>query len=253
MTTRIFVITALAFLCAACTTLGGEPRIVATIPPATETPAPLPDIGQPAAPPDLVNGAKIYAENCAACHGDSGKGDGPVALDTEGMEPRDFTDPESARSQTPHEWFRTITNGNIEKLMPPWRNVLTEQQRLTHEVKDLTDQDAMITLSDGSIFNMVTQGFEDVMPSYEELSEEDRWAVTEFARTLSLGAMPWQTGSDATPVAARPHATGGRGADRVVGRRRYQRRRPHRLCDRAAAADERTALCAQLHFAVCHR
>jgi mono/diheme cytochrome c family protein len=240
------MIAALAIFCAACTTLGGEPRIVATVPPLTETPSPAPDRGEPASAPDLANGARIYAENCAACHGETGQGDGPVALDTEGMAPRDFTDPARAREQTPHEWFRTITNGNIEKLMPPWRNVLTEQERwdvalytytlhydaeavaigervyqdcaechgpegrgdgpeaadLTHEVKDLTDQSAMITLGDGSIFNMVTQGFEDVMPSYHELPEEDRWAVTEYARILSLANTPWQTGPAERPAAA---------------------------------------------------
>jgi mono/diheme cytochrome c family protein len=245
MIQRLVIVT-LAALCVACTTLGGEPRVVSTIPPATETPTPAPDRGEPSTAPDLANGARIYADNCAACHGETGQGDGPVALDTEGMEPRDFTDPASAREQTPHEWFRTITNGNIEKLMPPWRNVLTEQERwdvalytytmhydtetlaigeriyqdcaechgpegrgdgpeaadLAHEVKDLTDQGAMITLSDGSIFNMVTQGFEDVMPSYHELLEEDRWAVVEYARTLSLGNVPWQTGLDAPPAAA---------------------------------------------------
>lgn len=194
----------------------------------------------------MVNGARIYAENCAACHGETGKGDGPVALDTEGMEPRDFTDPASAREQTPHEWFRTITNGNIDNLMPPWRNVLTEQERwdvalytytihydvetlaigeriyqdcaechgregrgdgpeaadLTHEVKDLADQSAMITLSDGSIFNMVTQGFEDVMPSYHELPEEDRWAVVDYARTLSLANVPGLDSLNAPPSTA---------------------------------------------------
>ena len=136
--------------------------------------------------------------------------------------------PARARGQTPHEWFRTITNGKIENLMPPWHNVLTEQERwdvtlytytmhydiemlaigeriyqdcaechgpegrgdgpeaadLIHKVKDLTDQGAMITLSDGSIFDMVTQGFEDVMPS-SRAAEEDRWAGVEYARTLA--------------------------------------------------------------------
>lgn len=211
----------------------------------TATPTAAPDIGRPSNAPDLANGARIYAENCAACHGQNGRGDGPVALETEGMAPRDFTDPDRAREQTPHEWFRTITNGRIENLMPPWRNVLTEQERwdvalytytmhydaerlaigeriyqdcaechgpdgrgdgpeasgLTHEVKDLTDQGAMITLSDESIFKMVTQGFEDVMPSYGELSEQDRWAVTGYTRTLSLSKLPWQIGDDAPPPA----------------------------------------------------
>lgn len=236
----------IAALGAACTNLSGEPRIVSTLPPLTPTAAPVPDRGVPAAPPDLVNGARLYAENCAACHGPSGQGDGPVALDTQGMQPRDFTDPTRAREQTPHEWFRTITNGNIERLMPPWRNVLSEQERwdvalytytlhydaellaigeriyqdcaechgpkgrgdgpeaakLTLEVKDLTRQSAMITLSDDGIFDMVTQGFEDVMPSYHELLEQDRRAVVEYARTLSLAQLPWPTDSPTPPPAA---------------------------------------------------
>jgi mono/diheme cytochrome c family protein len=32
-----------------------------------------------AAPDDTPSGAEIYADNCAACHGPQGEGDGPVA------------------------------------------------------------------------------------------------------------------------------------------------------------------------------
>ena len=40
-----------------------------------------------------------------------------------------FTDPETARHQTPQEWFSTITNGRIENLMPPWGDSLSEEDR----------------------------------------------------------------------------------------------------------------------------
>lgn len=229
----LFVIAAvLGLSAAACTGLGGEPAVVATLPPvslALTTP-PNTDRGVPAAPPDLARGAQIFAERCTACHGVDGRGDGPVVQANPGMQPGNFRDPTAARGQTPHEWFSTITNGRIDLMMPPWINALTEQERwdvalytytmhydpealwlgsriyqdcaechgdlgrgdgpeaanLAADVKDLTNQSAMVTLSDESIFRMVTQGFEDVMPSYAELSEDERWAVVSYARTLSL-------------------------------------------------------------------
>jgi len=221
----------------ACVGLGGEPPIVSTrmpAPPPTLTPVrpSVIELGYPLTPPDLTQGASIYAQQCAGCHGDTGAGDGPVALNA-GLMPGNFRDPASARSQTPHEWFSTITNGRIENLMPPWKDALSEQARwdvamytytlhtapddlalgamLYQEcaechgtlgkgdgpealkapkgVKDLTDQGAMVTLSDESMFKMVTQGFEEVMPSFaDSFTESERWAVVAYARSLSLTA-----------------------------------------------------------------
>ncbi|MBK9125909.1 MAG: c-type cytochrome [Chloroflexi bacterium] len=229
----LFLIAVLSLGATACTGLGGEPAVVATLPPPATlvlTAPPNTDRGIPASPPDLARGAQIFAERCSACHGVDGRGDGPVVQANPGMQPGDFRDPATARGQTPHEWFSTITNGRIDLMMPPWIGALTEQERwdvalytytmhydpealwlgsrmyedcaechgelgrgdgpeaanLTADVKDLTDQSAMVTLSDESIFRMVTQGFEDVMPAYTELSEDERWAVASYARTLSL-------------------------------------------------------------------
>lgn len=230
LTALLWVVTA------GCVALSGEPPIVSTRPATTAQPTPsLPpaaasDLGYPATPPDLANGASLYAQHCAACHGDSGRGDGPVALNA-GMSPGNFTDPASARAQTPHEWFSTITYGRIENLMPPWQNVLTEQERwdvalytytlhvtpqerqlgamlyqecadchgnlgrgdgpeapnVQARVKDLTNQQAMVTLSDQSIYRMVEQGFEDVMPAYaDRFTDSDIWAVVAYTRGLSL-------------------------------------------------------------------
>lgn len=128
---RLAFIGLIGVMASACVGLGGEPAIISTrqpAPPATATPPPAPDRGVPASAPDLTNGARLYALNCADCHGDGGRGNGPVALNS-GMAIGDFTDPTSARSQTPHQWFTTITEGRIENLMPPWGNVLTEQER----------------------------------------------------------------------------------------------------------------------------
>lgn len=117
---------------AACSGLGGEPQIIATLAPPTQEP---PELGYPSSPPDLANGAQIYAARCASCHGVNGDGQGELftsgqlALNGTPQPPGDFTNPDAARDQTPKEWFDTITNGRIEKLMPPWANALTEQER----------------------------------------------------------------------------------------------------------------------------
>ncbi len=118
------LIIALGLFLAACGGLGGEPRIVATVIPPTPFEA-----NPPPTAPDLVNGAALYAEHCTRCHGVSGAGDGDMVTSGQVTNPGIFTDPATALSQRPTEWFGTITLGRIDKLMPPWGDALTEQQR----------------------------------------------------------------------------------------------------------------------------
>lgn len=109
-----------------CSGLSGEPPIVATFQPDAQ----VEDAGMPAQPPDLTHGAQIFADNCTACHGTTGQGDGDLVLSGQlPNAPPDFTDPATARAQTPTQWFATITNGRLDKLMPPWHDSLTEQER----------------------------------------------------------------------------------------------------------------------------
>lgn len=58
--------------------------------------------------PDDING--IYKARCAACHGDSGRGDGPFAAGLTNK-PRDYTNPEVQRSVSDDEMRRTILYG----------------------------------------------------------------------------------------------------------------------------------------------
>lgn len=122
----------LLLLAAGCSGLGGEPQIVATLPPAAQVPQ---EARFPARSPDMANGARIYANRCAGCHGTGGAGDGAMvtsgrlAVDGQVIQPASFIDPATARDQTPQEWFDVITNGRIERLMPPWADALTEQER----------------------------------------------------------------------------------------------------------------------------
>lgn len=110
----------------ACTGLGGEPEIVRTL----EPPTPLPDdIAPPTTPPDLALGRQIFLENCTACHGINGAGDGELVASGQVMNPGNFTVIDANAGQTPLQWYTTITNGNLANLMPPWREELTESER----------------------------------------------------------------------------------------------------------------------------
>ena len=60
--------------------------------------------------PDLQNGARLYAQNCASCHGLSGNGQGP---DAQGLDPApiDFTDAERARQRSLFGLYQVIGQG----------------------------------------------------------------------------------------------------------------------------------------------
>ena len=86
----------------------------------------------PAAHPSAAEGGAIFAEHCAACHGETGKGDGPrlVELMAQRTEPLpDFSKPDLASGTTPVLWFKTITEGRLDQLMPPWGHKLSEAER----------------------------------------------------------------------------------------------------------------------------
>ena len=115
----------------ACGGLAGEPPIVATFPPQpTEAPsAANADVGYPLQPPDLARGEQVFAENCTRCHGVTGTGDGELVKSGQVAQMASFTDPATARNQTPHDFFNTITDGRLDKLMPPWGDKLSEEDR----------------------------------------------------------------------------------------------------------------------------
>jgi glucose/arabinose dehydrogenase len=74
-----------------------------------------PVVGQPAA---VAVGAKLYAANCAACHGATGQGTGNIPALSQG--------PTQAAPDGEVFWF--ITTGSVANGMPAWGN-LSEQQR----------------------------------------------------------------------------------------------------------------------------
>jgi mono/diheme cytochrome c family protein len=139
---------------------------------------------------------------------------------------------DSAAGQRPLDWYATITQGRLERLMPPWRNELSDAARwaaamytytlhydpaqivrgrelyATHCAEchgisglgdgeradelggftsDLTDLEAMLTLSDDNLYTVITEGQgEDMQGFADTLSEAERLDVVTYVRTLSL-------------------------------------------------------------------
>lgn len=142
---KSFVVVGALLVLGACSGLAGEPEIVATLPPrvAIEPTVPVESV-------DLdVPGAAIFIENCAPCHGNVGRGDGPVVLAGSIQSIPNLADPATMSVQTPQEYFDVITNGRVEKLMPPWRDSLSEAQRweVTNYVYRLGHPDAVVAES----------------------------------------------------------------------------------------------------------
>ena len=93
----------------------------------------------------LENGRKLFAQNCAACHGETGGGDGVFADDLakagkasmENMSgsqemsrqtPANFTDPQRMLGASPAILEGKILRGGMGTGMPMWGSIFTEQQ-----------------------------------------------------------------------------------------------------------------------------
>ncbi|MBL8156392.1 MAG: c-type cytochrome [Anaerolineae bacterium] len=144
----IAVLLLAGIMLAGCQGLAGEPVVVSTLPP-RPTIAP---VVEPQGSPDLVLGARIYAENCTRCHGLTGKGDGEFVLSGQVTGVADLTNPQTVAGKTPADYFNIITNGNLEKLMPPWGEELTEAERwaVTYYVYSLSSSSPAEVASAGT-------------------------------------------------------------------------------------------------------
>jgi len=98
-----------------------------SLPPPAPTAAAV-EIGYPLTAPSVPRGASIYVEKCVRCHGPNGDGQGELAAQLQ-FPPANFTDPALVANTTPRRWADIITNGNLEKFMPPWGDSLSESQR----------------------------------------------------------------------------------------------------------------------------
>lgn len=219
-----------------------------TPPPGYVPPTPAPTLGPvfPAVAPNPAQGAAIFAEKCAPCHGPNGLGDGPqgkqlpVPVAPLGL-------PEFAAKASPARWFTVVTQGNLDRFMPPFAS-LSEQQRwdvvayafTLHTTPDqieegkalfeancaqcdttfFSSQEKMAALTEDDLANIVRQGEGEIPAFGSNLSDEQVTAVVAYLRSLSFATPTPPTATpepvtvtetpvspEATPAAAEGTAT----------------------------------------------
>ncbi|MFL5472918.1 MAG: FTR1 family protein, partial [Gemmatimonadales bacterium] len=82
----------------------------------------------PSEAPSLARGAQVFRTNCASCHGELGRGDGPMA---KGMEPKpaDLSDAAELRDQSPLDYYRRVSIGVVGTAMPAFETRLSPEDR----------------------------------------------------------------------------------------------------------------------------
>jgi len=195
-----------------------------TPPPGAVQPAqPQPTTGPvfPAQAPNLQNGAVIYAEKCAPCHGNAGQGDGAQAAQLPVQVPA-LGSPELASQNSPAGWFQIVTQGNMSNFMPPFSSLSDQERwdvvayaqslsRTSEQVSQgeelfnencadcptdlFKNQEEMAKLSTDNLVSMLAEGGEGVPALGEALSQDELVSVAAYLRTLSV---------DASSLAAEP-------------------------------------------------
>lgn len=214
MKLRIAILLLLAALLSACNMSLAED---VTPPPGYVSPTPMPTLVLvPPQIPNAANGAAIYMEKCAACHGASGMGDGPAGIQL-GVTVPAFALPEVARPASPAAWYTVVTRGRIERFMPPFAS-LNDQERWDvvayimslHTSEEeiargkqlfeancancsldyFKDQAQMAGISTVALARIVRLGNEQIPAFGQNLSDEEMWAVAEYLRSLTYTTEP---------------------------------------------------------------
>ncbi|HUH98235.1 MAG TPA: c-type cytochrome [Anaerolineales bacterium] len=208
-----------------------------TPPPNYVSPTPLPTLGAlyPASAPNIQNGAALFAQNCAPCHGDSGLGNGPqsqqlpVTVPALGLS-------DIARSASPAQWFTTVSQGNLDRFMPPFSGTLSDQDRwdvisyvLTLHTKpdqiaqgktlfdancpncasEFTDLKTMAALSEDDIIGIIQKGQGDIPAFGAHFSPDQALDVAMYIRSLTFAATPSTPAMTASTLATTaPAGTG---------------------------------------------
>jgi len=200
------------------------------------TPAPTQRPPYPASAPNIENGAAIYAEKCAACHGLSGMGDGeqgkqltvPVAA---------LGSPAVAQKALPSDWYNMVTQGKIERFMPSFAS-LNDQQRWDVVAYSLTlhttpeqlemgkklcgdcaksfgSQQMMAALSENDLFLLIKNNDGNLPALDQKFTDKEAQAVAAYLRSLTFSAPLAAPAAETTPAAdVTPKTT----ASAVVGK-----------------------------------
>ena len=154
---------------------------------------------------DIDEGAKIFAQSCAPCHGLSGLGDGEQA-DQLPFQVPPIGDRAYAREHSLADWFLMISEGNIDRFMPPFSLTYSVHERwnvlayvialgvsqeasigsvktinVPEEFRSLT---AIAALSGNEIFELIANNAND---EDSVLSDIDIWEQVDRLQMLALG------------------------------------------------------------------
>ncbi len=83
----------------------------------------------PSNPPSIARGAVVFHERCVACHGESGRGDGPKAKTLEGPPPANLTDHSRMGGMSLADIYRRIAIGTPGTAMPEFAGDLSADDR----------------------------------------------------------------------------------------------------------------------------
>jgi len=206
-------------------------------PPNSDVPSPVSAqptrVSSPSYPlvkPHAADGEAIFEEKCAPCHGTNGLGDGPQADELPNPVSPIGTS-QVARQSSPAEWYSIVSEGNLERFMPPFLS-LSDRQRwdvvaysynlsmeedalaigeelyqancanchgmqgrgdgaaatnLSTPPQSFVDLNYMASRSTAEFFDAVTAGSDPDMPAFgDQLSETERWAVSDYLRSLTF-------------------------------------------------------------------
>lgn len=131
----------LALACSACKQAKDSPRAssVATPQPAGVSAVTFSDYPVPPKPASgvqlLEHGKAVYQQNCVACHGEKGDGNGPAAAFL-APKPRSFVEAKFrlrstliGQLPTDVDLFRSVSLGMPGTPMPPWKHILSDEER----------------------------------------------------------------------------------------------------------------------------
>lgn len=186
------------------------------------TPSASTQLAPPAALPNAQAGAALYAERCAPCHGMTGGGDGAQAANLPNP-PTALGDPQIARQAVPASWYGVVTQGRLDRFMPPFSS-LTDAERWNVVAYALSLSQSPTVLRQGQVVyeaqcanchgpagdgtetgpdlkagfaersradlaSVIRQGAGERMPSFEGMLQEDEiWAVTDYAQSLAFSS-----------------------------------------------------------------
>ncbi|MDP9037197.1 MAG: c-type cytochrome, partial [Myxococcota bacterium] len=123
----------------------------------------------PGAPPDLAEGSRLFAQNCAACHGLSGHGDGPAAAALS-PRPASFHSDAVMERLTPFKAFNVVRFGVKGTAMVPFEGlddrkrwalafyVFSLRQPACDHAPPRVSLDALANSSDGELAKFASPG-----------------------------------------------------------------------------------------------